>query len=59
MRFICKMKIVGQGRKVNTQIPFRVWRKFAAYYRVPYESWEEGQVVLLEELNNQLLSNLR
>lgn len=53
------MKIVGQGRQVNTDIPFGVWRKFAARYRVRYESWEEGQVVLLDKIDRQLLSDLR
>ena len=53
------MKIVGQGKKVNTDIPFWTWRKFAARWHIPYESWEEGQVVLLEKLDKQLISNLR
>ena len=53
------MKIVGQDKKVNTDIPFRTWRKFAARWHIPYESWEEGQVVLLEKLDKQLISNLR
>ena len=53
------MKIVGEDKEVDTNISFRVWRKFAAHHRIPYESWEEGKVVLLNDVTRKLLSNLR
>ncbi|AGK27151.1 U exon [Baboon adenovirus 3] len=53
------MKIVGEGREVDTIIAFRVWRKFAAHYHIPYESWEEGKVVLLKKFDKKLLRQLR
>ncbi|ABK35057.1 U [human adenovirus 52] len=53
------MKIVGEDKEVDTDISFRVWRKFAAHHHIPYESWEEGKVVLLNDNTKKLLSNLR
>lgn len=53
------MKIVGKDKEVDINICFRVWRKFAAHHHVPYESWEEGKVVLLNDVTKKLLSNLR
>lgn len=37
------MKIVDQ----EFDIPFKVWRKFAARRGLEYQSWEEGTEVLL------------
>lgn len=53
------MKIVDQEREVNTDITFRVWRKFATHRHIPYESWEEGKVVLLNKLDRKLLTDFR
>lgn len=53
------MKIVGQGKEVNTEIPFKVWRKYAARCHISYESWEEGKVVLVKEFDKEVLSKLR
>ncbi|AGK27187.1 U exon [Simian mastadenovirus C] len=53
------MKIVDEEREVDINISFKTWRKFAAHYHVPYESWEEGKVVVIKEFDKKLLSNLR
>lgn len=53
------MKIVGKDKEVDTKISFRTWRKFAACHHIPYESWEEGKVVLLNDVTKKLMSNLR
>ena len=41
------MKIVG-NLESEVNVPFRVWRKYAYFQKICYESWEEGKVVLLD-----------
>ncbi len=54
------MKIVGaEGQEQESDIPFRVWRKFAARRRLEYQSWEEGKEVLLNKLDRDLLSDFK
>lgn len=53
------MKIVDKDKEVDIHVSFRIWRKFAARRHIPYESWEEGKVVLLNKVTKKLLSNLR
>ncbi|AZI15538.1 UXP [Human adenovirus 4] len=51
------MKIEGQD---EFDIPFRVWRKFAARRGLQYQSWEEGSEVLLtENMDRDLVSDFK
>jgi hypothetical protein len=61
-RFICNnMKIVGADgqEQEETDIPFRLWRKFAARRKLQYQSWEEGKEVLLNKLDRNLLTDFK
>lgn len=40
-----KMKMVGRGWEEESDIPFKVWRKFAICKSVKYDSWEEGKLI--------------
>jgi hypothetical protein len=55
------MKIVGaEGHEQEeSDIPFKLWRKFAARRRLRYQSWEEGKEVLLNKLDKDLLSDFK
>lgn len=53
------MKIVDKDKAEDINISFRIWRKFAAHHSIPYQSWEEGKVVLLNNVTKKLLSDLR
>lgn len=51
------MKIEGQE---EFDIPFSVWRKFAARRGLQYQSWEEGSEVLLtENMDRDLVSDFK
>ncbi|ACZ92170.1 U protein [Human adenovirus 18] len=39
------MKMVGRGWEEESDIPFKVWRKFAICKSVKYDSWEEGKLI--------------
>ncbi|ABN10549.1 putative protein U, partial [Human mastadenovirus D] len=49
------MKIVDQ----EFDIPFKVWRKFAARRGLEYQSWEEGTEVLLSNYTRDILSDFK
>ncbi|QZS37323.1 UXP [Human mastadenovirus D] len=49
------MKIVDQ----EFDIPFKVWRKFAARRGLEYQSWEEGTEVLLNNYTRDILSDFK
>lgn len=54
------MKIVGTGQELKFDIPFKVWRKYAAERGLEYQSWEEGSEVLLgENLNRDLIADFK
>ncbi|UVG42294.1 UXP [unidentified adenovirus] len=55
------MKIVGADgqEQEETDIPFRLWRKFAARRKLQYQSWEEGKEVLLNKLDRNLLTDFK
>lgn len=55
------MKIVGADgqEQEETDIPFRLWRKFAARRKLQYQSWEEGKEVLLNKLDKNLLTDFK
>lgn len=61
-RFICNnMKIVGAEGQEHEEfdIPFRLWRKFAAKRLLKYQSWEEGKEVMLNKLDKDLLTDFK
>ena len=61
-RFICNnMKIVGAEGQEHEEfdIPFKLWRKFAAKRRLRYQSWEEGKEVMLNKLDKDLLTDFK
>lgn len=61
-RFICNnMKIMGANgqEQEESDIPFRLWRKFAAKRRLRYQSWEEGNEVLLNKVDRDLLTEFK
>ncbi|ALE30436.1 UXP [Simian adenovirus 19] len=54
-----KMRIVCEEKQVDTSVSFRIWRKYAAHRHIPYESWEEGEVVKPKKFDKKLLADLR
>ncbi|WOZ23772.1 U exon protein [Human adenovirus 6] len=55
------MKIMGANgqEQEESDIPFRLWRKFATKRRLRYQSWEEGNEVLLNKLDRDLLTEFK
>lgn len=53
------MKIADKDKEADIHVSFRIWRKFAAHRNIPYQSWEEGKVVLLNKVTKKVLSDLR
>nr|P0DJX2.1 RecName: Full=U exon protein; Short=UXP [Human adenovirus 2] len=55
------MKIVGAEGQEHEEfdIPFKLWRKFAAKRRLRYQSWEEGKEVMLNKLDKDLLTDFK
>ncbi|ACN88125.1 putative protein U [Human adenovirus 6] len=55
------MKIVGAEGQEHEEfdIPFRLWRKFAAKRLLKYQSWEEGKEVMLNKLDKDLLTDFK
>ncbi|AP_000291.1 U exon, partial [simian adenovirus 21] len=52
------MKIVGRKEELKFDIPFKVWRKYAARRGLEYQSWEEGSEVLLgENLDGDMIAD--
>ncbi|AIK20573.1 U protein [Simian adenovirus ch1] len=39
------MKMMGRDWEEESDIPFKVWRKFAVCKSVRYDSWEEGNLI--------------
>ncbi len=53
------MKIVGK-EELKFDIPFKVWRKYAARRGLEYQSWEEGSEVLIENnLDKNFVSDFK
>ncbi|APG53816.1 U exon [simian adenovirus 55] len=53
------MRVVGSLSEEWVNVPFRVWRKYAAKHNIGYESWEEGRLVVLDKDTEALWSDLR
>nr|AKQ98433.1 protein U [Human mastadenovirus B] len=54
------MKIVGREEELKFDIPFKVWRKYAARRGLEYQSWEEGSEVLLgENFDRNLIADFK
>ncbi|AKQ98400.1 protein U [Human mastadenovirus B] len=54
------MKIVGKEDELKFDIPFKVWRKYAARRGLGYQSWEEGSEVLLgENFDRDLIADFK
>ncbi|AAW33184.1 putative protein U [Human mastadenovirus B] len=53
------MKIVGKEEEIKFDIPFKVWRKYATLRRLEYQSWEEGEVLLVESFDKDCIADFK
>lgn len=51
-----KMKMVGRNWEENSDIPFKIWRKFAVCKSIGFDSWEEGNFVRVHGDHNVFLN---
>lgn len=50
------MKMVGRNWEENSDIPFKIWRKFAVRKSIGFDSWEEGNFVRVHGDHNVFLN---